>query len=32
MGTRHKGRMFISRVFSFEDLGFEEMDEGIFRV
>ena len=24
--------MFISQVFSFEDLGFEEMDEEIFRV
>jgi hypothetical protein len=28
----HKDRMFISQVFSFEDLGFEEMDEEIFRV
>jgi hypothetical protein len=24
--------VFISQVFSFEDLGFEEMDEEIFRV
>jgi transposase InsO family protein len=28
----HKDRVFISQVFSFEDLGFEEMDEEIFRV
>jgi len=28
----HKERIFISQVFSFEDLGFEEMDEDIFRV
>lgn len=28
----HKGRVFISQVFSFEDLGFEEMDEDFFRV
>jgi len=28
----HKKRIFISQVFSFEDLGFEEMDEEIFRV
>jgi len=28
----HKDRIFISQVFSFEDLGFEEMDEEIFRV
>ena len=28
----HKDRVFISQVFSFEDLGFEEMDEDIFRV
>jgi hypothetical protein len=25
-------RIFISQVFSFEDLGFEEMDEDFFRV
>ena len=28
----HKDRVFISQVFSFEDLGFEEMDEDVFRV
>ena len=28
----HKDRVLISQVFSFEDLGFEEMDEDIFRV
>ncbi len=28
----HKDRIFISQVFSFEDLGLEEMDEEIFRV
>jgi hypothetical protein len=28
----HKDRIFISQVFSFEDLGFEEMDEDFFRV
>jgi transposase InsO family protein len=28
----HKDRVFISQVFSFEELGFEEMDEDIFRV
>ena len=28
----HKNRVFISQVFSFEDLGFEEMDEDLFRV
>lgn len=28
----HKDRVFISQVFSFEDLGFEEMDEDLFRV
>ena len=28
----HKDRVFISQVFSFEDLGFEEMDEELFRV
>ena len=28
----HKDRVFISQVFSFEDLGLEEMDEEIFRV
>ncbi len=28
----HKDRVFISQVFSFEDLGFEEMDEDFFRV
>jgi len=28
----HKDRIFISQVFSFEELGFEEMDEDIFRV
>jgi hypothetical protein len=28
----HKDRVFVSQVFSFEDLGFEEMDEEIFRV
>ena len=28
----HKDRVFISQVFSFEDLGFEEMEEDIFRV
>lgn len=28
----HKDRVFIRQVFSFEDLGFEEMDEELFRV
>ena len=28
----HKDRIFISQVFSFEELGFEEMEEDIFRV
>ena len=30
--SSHKDRVFISQVFSFEDLGFEEMAEEIFRV
>ena len=28
----HEDRVFISQVFSLEDLGFEEMDEDIFKV
>lgn len=28
----HKDRIFISQVFSCEDLGFEEMDEELFRI
>ena len=28
----HKDRIFVSQVFSFEELGFEEMEEDIFRV
>ena len=28
----HKDRVIISQVLSFEELGFEEMDEDIFRV
>ncbi len=28
----HKDRVFISQVFSTDDLGFEEMDEDLFRV
>ena len=28
----HKDRIFVSQVFSFEELGFKEMEEDIFRV